>query len=311
MTFIYRHIMKTIIMDHVMLPSTISVPRGPDYMTVRIQYVNDHVHSMLPSFLQGTSGIIQLISSFVGNAHRWIYVSGDVSLLYKNRDKDMYFLFWVCSHRLPIPKKTLQSQCQHSRRRIVCIDRASQMLPLGHNGLFFTRTGHLGTSQELSPLIRTLSCRGYVTRVKPVVPTVGRHLVITHEPTSWDYVPYGTMVMNMNHIHHLDPSIQWDTVILDNIQAPVPSVCALYPDDRHLSGSICTTWVFLDSLLLMRKTTIVYVRYPVTDIDIVDYMFITQTRYKREQFIGSTYTQERSSIMRVAETMFLDGIYQL
>jgi hypothetical protein len=302
--------MTTIIMDHVMIRRTVSVPRGPDYMTVQIQYVNEHVHSILPSFLQGTSGLIQLISSFVGNEHKWIYVSGDVSVLYKNRDADTYFLFWVCSHRLPI-QQTLRPQCQHIpvHRRRACIDKGSQMLPLGHTGLFFTRTGHLGTSKELSPLIRTLSCRGYVTRVKPVLPKIGRHLVITRDTDNWKHAPRNTLVMHMNAIHHLEPGIQWDTVILDNIQSSVSSVCAFYPDARHVSGSICATWVALDNLLLFRQMTIVYVRYPVTDIDIVDYMFITQTRYRGEKFIGTTYTQERSSIMRVAETMFLDGIY--
>jgi hypothetical protein len=280
-----------IIIDHIMIPRSISVPRGPEYMTVQIRYVDDHVHSILPSFLQGTPGVIQLISSFIGNAHKWVYVSGDVDFLYKNRYRDLY------------------SPSSVHRRR-VCIDRGSQMLPLGHNDLFFTRTGHLGTSKELSPLIRTLSCRGYVTRMKPVLPSVGRHIVITHEPNEWKHVPHGTIVMNMNHIYQLDPGIKWDTVILDNIQAPVPSVCGRYPDDRHLSGSISMTWVFLDNLLLLRQMTIVYVRYPVTDIDIVDYMFLTQTRYRREQFIGSTYTQERTSMRRVSETMFLDGIFQ-
>ena len=300
-----------IIIDHIMIPRSISVPRGPDHLTVQIRYVDDHVHSILPSFLQGTPGVIRLISSFIGNAHKWVYVSGDVDLLYKNHDRDLYFLFWVCSHRLPI-QETLYSLRDHSsvHRRRVCIDRGSQMLPLGHNDLFFTRTGHLGTSKELSPLIRTLSCRGYVTRVKPVLPSVGRHLVITPEPHEWEHVPHGTIVMNMDHIYQLDHGIKWDTVILDNIQAPVPSVCKRYPDDRHLSGSISTTWVSLDNLLLLRQMTIVYVRYPVTDIDIVDYMFLTQTRYRREQFIGSTYTQERTSMIRVSETMFLDGIFQ-
>ena len=302
--------MENVIMPFTMIPLKSSVPRGPDYLTIQVRTVFEHVQSIVPTYLQGTQGILRLITSFIGPKYKWVQVKGDLIRMYNERcDRDLYFLFWFCSHRLPIPDTLTGFRTCCDTRRMICVDKGSQMLPIGRDGLYYTRTGHMGSRQELSHLIRTVSCRGFVTPSQPILPRTGHHIVITRRVGHWTpFVDSNTDVVHVDQMTRLDPNIQWDSVILDNIQPSTRSSCYLYPDIRHISGNISLEWVLFDTYFKYRKKTIIYMESRSTDIDIVDYMYLLQIRYRGETFIGATYTIERSSLMRVSETMILEGI---
>ena len=304
-------------MPFTMLHRDVSIPREPAYLTIQIRTGVEQVLSIVPPYLQGTTGVIQLIVSFIGTSYKWVQVKGDVTRMYANRNRDLYFVFWICSHCLPIAHTLtgLRSHVAHrsGSRRLTCVDKGSQMLPLGQHGLYYTRNGHLGRRQELAHLIRTVSCRGYVTTIQPLLyNTGGRHIVLTRRVGHWSPSAVGnTVVVHVDHITHMDPTIPWDYVVLDNIRLSSQSKCYLYPDSRHLSGKIAHDWLLFDQYFSNRKKTIVYMESLSTDVDLVDYMYILQTRYRGEQFIGNTYTRERASVVRLAETMILEGIVEI
>jgi hypothetical protein len=104
--------------------------------------------------------------------------------------------------------------------------------------------------------------------------------------------------------------VEWDTVILDNLRPTIMSVCTTYPDHRHLSGVVSPEWILLNDVLGLRKTTIIYTEVPPTDIDLIDYIFLLQTQYRGETFIQSVYTRERAAVVRLTETLLLEGIIQ-
>ena len=190
------------------------------------------------------------------------------------------------------------------------------MLPLGQCGLYYTRTGHLGTEEELAHLIRTVSCMGYVTPIRPVLSTTGKHVYVTRRTDHWkDVVGTHTdtvQVVHVDTIHHLDPGIQWDSVVLDldTIRPSKTSMYCTFPDYRHLSGSICPEWVRIhDTFLLHTTMTIIYTEVPPSStLDILEYMFLLQTKYMGKRFVGDIFTCGRSSFMRLAETMLLAGM---
>jgi len=315
-------IMTNVIIPFTMVPLETAVPRAPNYTTIQIQSVSDHVRSIVPTYLQGTDGVIRLISAFIGTTSKWIRILGDMEEVYRNRNTDLYFLFWVCSHRLPIPDSFEQLRSHWYRRmgtirrRTHCVDTGSQMLPLGGlGGLCYTRTGHLGTPAELSHLIRTVSCMGYVTSLSPVLSTAVKHVIITRRPHYWtDRVGPAVRVMHVDMIHQLDPGTHWESVVLDldTIYPSTPSRCGTFPDYRHLSGSISPSWVQIHTTFLLRTMTIVYTQTPPScTLDILEYMFLLQTTYRGERFVESDFSCERSSFMRLAETMLLSGMIRI
>jgi hypothetical protein len=296
-----------------MLPLHESVPRSSTCVTIQTQSVYEHVCSIIPPSLQGTKGVIQLITTFIGTTYKWVRVIGDIDQVYANRHVDLYFLFWVCSHRLPIPYSldTLRSNWYRTdtARRLVCIDKGSQMLPVGKCGLYYTRSGHLGTSEDLSRLIRTVSCRGYVTTIEPELPRLGVHAIVTNRPHHWvDRTSNNICIIHVDDVHTLSPDLYWDCVILDHIKPSTPSVCYRHPDDRHLSGSISPDVIRVDNAFHMRKRTIVYAESPESTIDLIECMFILQTFYIGELFIGKKFTRAYASFVRLTETMLLEGI---
>jgi hypothetical protein len=307
-------------MPFTMLPLDTSIPRVPHYTTICIRSVYEHVWSVIPSYLQGTDGIIRLIASFVGTNYKWVQVLGDMDEVYRNRNEDLYFLFWVCSHRLPIPEsfEELRSQWNRSAvstRRTHCVDTGSKMFPVGKCGLYYTRSGHLGTAEDLARLTRTVSCMGYVTPIRPVLSTIGKHAIVTRRPEHWQAV-VGThtdtvQVVHVDTIHHRDPEIHWDTVVLD-LDSIRPSETSKYytvGDYRHMSGSICSEWVRIHTAFLLRKMTIIYTEVPPSStLDILEYMFLLRTKYMCAHFVDENFTCGRSSFMRLAETMLLEGM---
>jgi len=60
-----------------------------------------------------------------------------------------------------------------------------------------------------------------------------------------------------------------------------------------------------------RKQTIVFMEFPCTDLDLVDYMYLLKTKYQGRTFIPPIYVRERAAVARVAETMLLEGIIEL
>lgn len=308
--------MTTVLMPYTMLPVCTSILKEPLYTQIVIRSTAEHVQSILPRYLQGTSGITQLISSFIGSAYKWVRVMGDMDRIYANRNTDLYLLFWVCSHRLPIPDciDDLRSHWYRpgttmTRRRTHCIDKGSQMLPVGQGGLYFTRTGHLGTPTELARLVRSVVCNGYVTATRPLLQTTGRHVLVTNRPLYWANCPAVYTIIGVEHLHSLDPSIAWDSVVLDQIRPSSPSVCYAYPDHRHLSGSISPDWLYVHSAVSKRMQTIVFVaQLPATTLDILDSMYLLQINYRGMQFIGDRFNQERVSFFRLAETLLLEGL---
>ena len=191
------------------------------------------------------------------------------------------------------------------------------MLPAGRCGLYYTRSGHLGTVEELAHLTRTVSCMGYVTPIRPVLSTTGKHVIVTRRTKHWKAV-VGThtdtvQVVHADTIHHLDPGIHWDSVILDldTIRSSKRSNYYTVPDYPHvqLSGSICPEWGRIHTTFFLRKMTIIYTDVPPSStLDILEYMFLLQTTYRGERFVESDFSCERSSFMRLAETMLLVGM---
>jgi hypothetical protein len=305
--------MSTVIIPFTMVPIHTCIPRTLPYITIQTQSAQDHVRTHIPTYLQGTEGVIQLITTFIGSTYKWVRVLGDIDLVYANRRESLYVLFWVCSHRLPIPASldALRSHWYRTGtvRRLSCIDKGSQMLPVGRYGLYYTRTGHLGTCEELSHLIRTVSCRGYMTVAEPVLSVHGIHVIVTNRLEYWaDRIASNIHVIRVDDVHTLNPDIHWDSVILDHIRPSTPSVFYRYPDDRHLSGSVSTDWIQVDNALRMRRLTIVYEEPISSTVNLLESMFIIQTMYRGEIFIGREFTQEYASVVRLTETLLLEGI---
>ena len=324
------------LIPYTMFPIESSVPRGPTSVQVQTRSGAEHVRTLLPLFLQGSSGVIQLIASFIGQGVKWVQVTGNLSQIYAQRDAYLYFIYWVFSHRLPIPSTLTNLRkahvsagavASHSRRpagacaraNACVVDTGSRMLPLvgGDAGaLFFTRTGHLGTSHELSHYTRLLTCRGYVTPWKPVIPCTGRHLVVTHRVAYWKQhdgagCDSNTVVCPTDYLSLLDPTTQWDSVILDHLRPATKSTCWHYPDSRHLSGTISPDWIQVNAVTRCRKQTVVFRTLPCSDLDLVDDMYLLQATYRGERFIVPDYTRERVMVVRVAETMLLEKISEM
>jgi hypothetical protein len=305
--------MNEVLVPFTMVPLRTAIPRPSMYVTIQTRSAHEHVLSIVPRYLQGTSGVIDLITTFLGSTHKWVRVVGDSEVLYRNRHQDLYFLFWVCSHRLPLPDSFEKLRSHWYRRgtvrRLICIDKGSQMIPIGQGGLWYSRTGHMGTREELAHLVRTVSCRGYVTRDEPVLPIVGVHVIVTDRPDYWSgRVSANTLLVHIVDLQTLDPNTPWDSVVLDRISTPIPTCCSVYPDSRHLSGSISADWIRLDTTFPLRKTTIVYTESIASSVEMIEYMFILRTRYRGELFINRVFNRELYSVIRLAETMLLECI---
>lgn len=307
------------IMHDTMLAIDEEIPRAPSYLVVQIQSAAQHVYSILPSYLQGTSGIIQIITSFVGTAHKWVRVTGDIELLYTNRNTDLYFLFWVCSHLLPLPASlsVLRSQWHNvkirSSGRTSCVDKGSQLRPVGTRELFYTRTGHLGKPTDLHRLRRSVSWRGHMTAVKPTLSRVGKHVLITTRVHHWleevSRVPSDTLLIHVENLAQLDPKTYWDSVILDNICPSTPSVSAVY--SRQMSGWISPEWIRISDAVQSRQTTIIYTDIRPSDLTIIEYLFLLQTTFNGETCICPHFTMQTSTLVRVVETLLVEGIISI
>jgi len=309
-----------IIIQDMMLPAGAEIPRGPPYITVHVTSATEHVYSVLPPYLQGTSGLVQLITAFLGTGQIWVRVSGDINTLYTNRDSDLYFLFWVCSHILPIPTSlpVLRSQWSGTKRmtyseRTSCVDKGSQLLPIGQHGLFYTRTGHLGTLPEMHRYSRSVTWHGYVTHVKPRLSHTGKRIVIiTNRVHHWvDDVDADahTLVIHVDTIHQLDPTMHWDSVILDNLCTSTPSIANVY--SRQLRGWISPEWVRITDAVPFRRESILYTELRPSDLNLIEYLFLLQTTYNGEECIAKRFTIPTTTLVRVLETLLLEGILDM
>jgi hypothetical protein len=297
-----------------MMDVTKFIPRPPIYAAIQVRSVDEHVHHCLPRFLQGTTGVVHLIASFVGYGYKWTRVVGNWRSAYANRHKDLYFLFSVLSQRLPLPTSMGALRCFQPvpPRHREYIDLGSRLLPLGSSGLYYTRTGHLGTPSDLKHLIRIVQCNGYVTSQRPTMSNIGRHVVVTQRKVSG--FPSSIRVISMDRLHDLsqeDQETAWDTVVLDHLQPTQLSEYAAFPDDRHLSGSIASSWVLLDRMFSRRKTTIVWTGLPVCERSLLDYMYLLRITYRKERFIRARYIRDCMALCRVAETMLVTGIVSM
>jgi hypothetical protein len=310
--------MTDILVPFTMLSLRTPVPKMPSGVSLYTRSAYEQVLSTVPKYLQGTEGVLQLITTFLGSNHHWVCVRGDFEIIYKRRQIDLYLLFWICSHRLPIPDSldSLRSSWYRTnkKRRRTMVDKGSQMIYSGQGDLFYTRTGHLGTRQELRRLIRTVSCRGYVATTEPVLSQVGRHVVITQRPLYWvGRVHTNVSVVHVNDIYLLNRNVQWSTAILDHLEPATPTDCRRFPDNRQLTGQLSPTWIRIDTMCPFRQNTVVYVQEPTSSsIQLLEYIFILQTTYQGQPFItlisDCIFTLSYQSAIRVAETMLLEGI---
>jgi hypothetical protein len=313
----------TEIIPYTMVPRNVGTMSIPVYATVHTRSAHVHVHALLPWFLQGTSGVIDLIASFLGPKHVWISVTCDLEMLYHHRNRDLYFIYDILSKRLPMSDSLIEtaSNCmrqgvevevhnQHCTPPTGCIytNVYTKPLLLGQ-GLYYTRNGHLGKKQELQHLVRLITCHGNATSTCPPMPTVGRHAVVTPRSRihTWGHVPPCIQVIAIEDLSEIDTTLEWDSILLDEIEAAVPSTVSVFPDSRHLSGQICREMYLIDRAFPRRYRT-VYCTKALSESKILDCMFILQTTYEGVKFIPETFTQLRTRVIQVAETMFLNDL---
>ena len=291
-----------------MMTTTSFLPRPPSYAVVQEHSLQEHLLTIVPASLQGTQGVLDLIATFVGVGYRWCRVLGQWKDAYVNRDRDLYFLFSILSRRLPLPTSMEELRCSHRDppSHQTLIEAGTRFLPLDSSGLYYTRTGHLGTLTDLQRLTRVVRCGGYVTRRQPTLPAMGHHAIITTRP-QWSY-PSSVVRIHPDQLPYVDQDRAWDTVILDHLQPTPASVCVSYPDARHVSGHIAPLWVRIEQVFGRRKQTIIWTETSLSEPCLLEYMYLLQTTYQQCRFISIQYTLPRSVVRRVAETFVLEGI---
>jgi hypothetical protein len=217
------------------------------------------------------------------------------------------------AHSLMETAYTCTRTCQNLRppNGFIYTNVYTKLLPMGQD-LYYTRSGHFGYKHELQHLVRLITCYGHATSIFPSLPITGRHAIVTHRDRmhTWGHVPSSVRVIaieDLEELEELDTTLDWDSIILDDIESIVPSIVSVFPDSRHLSGQVCREMYLIDHVFPRRYKTI-YCTKVLSEAKIIDCMFILQTTYESTRFITGSFTQTRSRMLQVAETMFLNAV---
>lgn len=309
----------TEILSYTMVLKNVSTMSIPEYATVRTRTAREHVYETLPRYLQGTGGVVDLIATFLGTSYIWMSVVCDLDCLYKNRNRDLYFVYDMFSRRLPMLPSLMETAYaftmsnEDCRAPVGCIytNVYTKPLSLGRD-LYYTRSGHLGYKTELHRLVKVIMCHGYVTSSCPTLPTSGHHAIVTYRNRihTWRHVPPCVQVIALEELSSVDTNLDWDSIVLDGIEPSVPSTLGVFPDSRHLSGRICREMTLIDRTFPRRYKTI-YCTKTLSESKIIDSMFILQTTYEKDRFIPESFTVSRTRVLQVAETMFLNAVIRV
>lgn len=281
----------------------------PPYATIQTRTTFEHVLSILPPSVRGEPGLVRLVTAFVGTHMDWLQIRCDLKQLIQHRERDMYFVYYSLTNRLPLSSSLMtasnlyiQKSGTHSRAPNVYTH------PLHLSGdVYYTRSGHIGSWSELRCRSRDVEWYGHVICTLPC-PEPGMVVVTTRRRTvTWREAGFETVVTVE------DVGSGWPTgatvLVIDGAAIPTQPSLYAYPDGRHLSGSMTDTLQRIDRIA-RQSTMVLYdsATKPMTDQWIVDCMFLLQVTHDGRRFITDSFTHLRSTIIQIAETLFIHGI---
>ena len=301
------------LLPYTMLVEHDYVPRPPYYARVHTRSDLEQIRQCVPVYLQGMSGVILLIRDFIGVGYKWICVHANLDEMYANRHRDLYFLYAVLSRRLALPRTLDELLRLHHNYPVkphggpTFVDAASTCLPLGHAGLMYTRTGHMGTSTDLRALCRLVTCHGQVTRVPPDVPGVGRHLVIQMDRETSRWPPH-VCVRHPDTLSAQHGETHWDTVTLFHLPGADDVQLRAFPDDRQLSGRIHTIWTHVTQCLPHRSHTIICSDEHLSEARMMTYLHALRVQYNGCVLVPPRFVIPVHTVIRTTETLLLHGV---
>ena len=306
-------------MDEILPYTRMSVlehlPSPPPYVSIHTRTDVEQIRHALPHYLHGSAGVVALIQAFLGTGSKWVCVCANVAAMQIHRHRDAYFLYAVFSRRLALPR-TVPELLQHasvpgrplaSGAGPTYVDTAARCLPLGRPGVFFTRTGHMGTSAELAGVCRLVRCPGHMVHTRPELPSTGRHLVVTgeHTPSAW---PAHVCVRSPSTLSQADRDTHWESVVFFHVPGAGTTQYRSFPDARHLSGCINAVWADVHHCLPHRSRTLICTRESLSEACLLTYLHVLGVCFHGKNVLPRQFVTPLFLLVRVLETLFLNGV---
>jgi hypothetical protein len=301
------------ILPYTMMSIREHIPTPPHYATIHTRTDVEHIRHCLPSYLQGTHGIVMRIQEFLGYGFKWVCIHANLAAMHTHRHRDAYFVYSVFSRRLALPQTVSDlvrgtHACAHGYLRMhTYVDTAARCLPLGRPGLFYTRTGHMGTSKELAAVCRLVRCPGRVVAGHHQFSRTGRHLVVTSEhcPSVW---PAHVCVRTASTLGPDEYATHWDTVVLFHLPGADTTQYGTFPDARHLSGCIDTVWADVHHSLPHRSHTVICTGEVLSEARLLTYLHVLGVCYHGILLVPRQFVLGTFLLIRVTETLLLNGL---
>lgn len=287
----------------------------PEYASLSVRTTYEHVFATLPEYLRGEPGLVRLIADFVGHQTSWIQIRCDPVTMLQKRDRDLYFVYYALTMRLPLSTSLTAAADLHvpSRRpkihHLRTPDVYTHPLPL-RDGVYYTRNGHIGTQAELQDGSEEVECRGYVLS-SPPRPEQARDMVLVtsrHRARLW--TGFGQVVTLEDLFTYGDSAYAYPTIVIDGpAVTSTQTMIHAYPDGRHLSGTISDALHAIDRAYASRQSTIyIHPTMTVSDQYVIDCLFLFQVSHGDHRLITGAFTHCRTKLIQVAETLFLQGV---
>ena len=283
--------------------------RVPPYATIRTRTTFDHVLSILPPYVRGEPGLVRLVTAFVGTHMDWVQIRCDLRQLVQHRERDMYFVYYSLTNRLPLSPSLMAASDVYVRRSGAHSHAPNVYThPLHLSGdVYYTRSGHIGSWSELRCRSREVEWCGHMIYTLPC-PEPGMVVVTTRRrAVAWREVGFETVAAIE------DVGGGWPTeatvLVIDGAAIPAQTSLYAYPDGRHLSGTMTDVLQRIDRIT-RQSTMVLYdsATKPMTDQWIVDCMFLLQVTHDGRRLIADSFTHPRSTLIQIAETLFIHGV---
>ena len=282
----------------------------PSYATLTTRTTLEHVLAILPPSVTGEPGLVRLVAAYIGTDMSWVQIRCDPHQLLRHRDRDMYFVYYSLTNRLPLPRSLVAAADVYVPRPLDAAmylqspNAYTRPLPLSGD-VYYTRSGHIGSCAELQCRSQVVECVGYMIDTLPC-PQPGMVVVTTRRrAVAWRQAGFPLVVA----AEDLDAGITANTLVVDGA-AIVSSLCMhAYPDGRHLSGTVSTVLQCIDHHITRQSTLVL--KTPsnlITDQWIVDCLYLLRVTLNGRRFILQRFTHPRSTMIQAAETLFLQGV---
>ena len=232
----------------------------PFYAKVTYRTSLELIFETLPLYLHGSRGVIDMIRRYIGFNETWVKVDVYIPELIRNRDRDVFFVYLVLSNiepvRLHIPSTIV---LKNKINTDPLPEHASKRIPFifdeNNNIMYYrTRTGHLGTYDELLHIESGISIQGSLTTICPSIQMIRDStrartcliIVDKNDVCSRKYWENENICGIFDVLHITDGTnipedIRFDVVVLDNVYVYQAEPIQYYSEDNDVRGRIHET----------------------------------------------------------------------